>query len=549
MSAVRMGGTLSLEPGQTLGRYQILEPLGEGGMAVVYKAQQPALDRVVALKVIRSGYSEDREFMERFEREAKAIARLEHPNIVQVHDFDRIDGRAFIAMQFLEGGTLKARLERLVRGGGRLPQAEAARIVRQVADALDHAHAQNVVHRDIKPSNVMLTHDGRAVVTDFGIAKMLGQTQHTQTGVGIGTPEYMSPEQGQGQPIDARSDVYSLAAMAYEMLAGRIPFTADTPFAIVLKHMKDPLPPASSFNPEIGMATEHVLLKALAKEPADRYESAGAFASALEDAIARDHPATAKTTVSAGRVAQARAVAALAVGARQPMVAGMFSRRALIASGGAAAGLIALGGIAVALRGGESSPASAQGSTPTGTAAAPGAASAAPTATPSPTAKPSPTAPAEWGKAPDEGQTRLAHMASTHQLARVGDLVTVSFDVGVAWACDGTAQPVGSNYAKIGRPPGDAQLVEWSPKEFPGRKNARVDANPGSVTWVFGEQPALPPNCPPGTLVKTDPVPGLRLKATYQILKPTNRWDAIYGEAQNGQGTGFAGLPFGVVND
>jgi predicted Ser/Thr protein kinase len=540
MSTVMVGGILGLQPGQTLGRYQILEPLGEGGMAVVYKAQQPSLERVVALKVIRSGFAEDRDFMQRFEREAKAIARLQHPNIVQVHDYDTVDGRPFIAMQYLQGGTLKQRLESLALAGSRLPQREAAAIVGQVAAALDHAHSIDVIHRDVKPSNVMLTGDGRAVVTDFGIAKMVGgQTQHTQTGVGIGTPEYMSPEQGQGNPIDRRSDVYSLAVVAYEMLTGRIPFSADTPLAVVLKHMKDPLPRPSSFNADVGPATEGVLMKALAKDPTDRYDSAGSFAAALEGAIAKDHPPTAKTVVSPR-------VAAVPTGPEGAWVAGAFiTRRAMLATGGAAAGLIVLGGIALALRGGDGAPPVAGGA---GASAAPATTGAASTASASPSPKPSPTAPAEWGKAPDEGQTRLAHFSSSHLIARVGDIVTLGMDVPTAWACDGTAQPVGLNYAQVSAPP-NAQLIDWSPKDFGARKSAKVDASPGGVKWTFGEQPAIPPNCPPGTLAKTEPVQGIRCKAAFQILKPTNRWDTVYASAQNQQGDGFAQLPFGVVSD
>jgi len=537
---------MTIAAGQAVGRYQIIEPLGEGGMATVYKAHQPALDRVVALKVIRAGFAEDREFMERFEREAKAIARLQHPNIVQVHDYDHAGDRPFIAMQYLDGGTLKARLASLAQVGARMPQTEVLRVVRQIAEALMHAHGLNVLHRDVKPANVMLTKDGRAVVTDFGIAKILGTTQHTQTGVGVGTPEYMSPEQGQGAPVvDQRADVYSLGVMAYEMLTGRVPFSADTPVAVVLKHMRDPLPMPSTFNPEIGPATERVLMKVLAKEPEDRYETAGAFASALEDALAKDHPATAKTIITTSRtpvVAAAGAAVGFAALPRRQLVAGAFG----------VAALLALGGAVLALQG---APRAGNAPTPTASAGSTAAATqapvviGAPTATPAPTPKPSPTAPAAWGAKPADSQTRLAVFSSSHQVVRVGDVVTFQFGIGAAWACDGTLQPVGLGYAKISRPPGEAQLVDWSPREFPGRTDARVDAAPGSVQWIFGQGPAMPPNCPPGTTVKTEPAPGIELKTTWQILKPTGRWDTAYGEAQNNQGTGFASLPFGVVEN
>ncbi len=282
---------MTIETGDTLGRYTIQGMIGRGGMANVYKAFQPALERVVALKVMRAALTEDPEFVERFRREARAVARLEHPNIVQIYDFDEIDGHSVLAMQFLDGGTLK---ERLTEVGGPLPPPEAARIVRGVAEALDHAHSLDIVHRDVKPSNVMLTKLGRVVVTDFGIAKMLGSstTQYTQTGVGVGTPDYMSPEQGQGMPIDRRSDVYALGAVAYEMLTGRVPFTAETPLAVVFKHVRDPLPRPSELNPAIGPAIEAVLDVAMAKKPEDRYAAAGAFAAALEGAVAAPTRAT-----------------------------------------------------------------------------------------------------------------------------------------------------------------------------------------------------------------------------------------------------------------
>jgi len=302
----------------TVGRYQVLAQLGQGGMATVYKAFQPSLDRTVALKVMRAGLAEDREFKERFAREAKAIARLEHPNIVQVYDYDEIDGRAFMAMAFIEGGTLKEKLDELAKAGERLPQREIARIISQVADGLAYAHGLGIVHRDVKSSNVMLTRDGRAVVSDFGIAKILSGTQYTQAGVGIGTPEYMSPEQAQGKTIDARSDQYALGVMTYEMLVGKLPYTADTPLAVVLMHVRDPLPLPSKVDPGVGQATERVVLKALAKDPAERYASVTDFAAALQRAINEDAGGTQRTVMVSGAGATAATVmvpAGMAAGA------------------------------------------------------------------------------------------------------------------------------------------------------------------------------------------------------------------------------------------
>ena len=334
---------MTIETGGTLGRYTIQGMIGRGGMANVYKAFQPALERVVALKVMRAALTEDPEFVERFRREARAVARLEHPNIVQIYDFDEIDGHSVLAMQFLDGGTLK---ERLTEVGGPLPPPEAARIVRGVAEALDHAHSLDIVHRDVKPSNVMLTKLGRVVVTDFGIAKMLGSstTQYTQTGVGVGTPDYMSPEQGQGMPIDRRADVYALGAVAYEMLTGRVPFTAETPLAVVFKHVRDPLPRPSSLNPAIGPAIEAVLDKAMAKQPDDRYPTAGAFAAALEEAVA------APTRVPLPIVPPTEAVVAPAAPARAalpiPLIAAGIGVLVLLGGGVAVGALVSRQSIA-----------------------------------------------------------------------------------------------------------------------------------------------------------------------------------------------------------
>ncbi|MEW5939752.1 MAG: bifunctional serine/threonine-protein kinase/ABC transporter substrate-binding protein [Chloroflexota bacterium] len=267
--------------GQSIGRYHILEQLGEGGMAVVYKAFDTRLDRDVALKVIRRGaFPPDMldHMLKRFEREAKSLAKLSHPNIVGVIDYGEHEGSPYLVMEYLPGGTLKGRV------GQPLPWQEAVRILLPIAQALEYAHEQNLIHRDIKPSNILLTAKGQPMLTDFGIAKILESTDAatlTGTGVGIGTPEYMAPEQWQGQATK-QSDIYSLGVVLYEMVTGRKPYSADTPAAILLKQANEPLPRPIKFVPDLPEAIEKILLRALAKNAEDRYQTIGEFTDALE---------------------------------------------------------------------------------------------------------------------------------------------------------------------------------------------------------------------------------------------------------------------------
>jgi len=272
--------------GNTLGKYRLTERLGRGGMAEVYRAYQPSLEREVAIKVMHGYLAEDEDFVGRFKREAKAVATLRHPHIVQVYDFDIEDDTYYMVMEYIGGETLKPRLRRLGAEGKRMPLEEVVRIFCALCDALDYAHAQGRVHRDIKPANIMF--DGeRLVLTDFGIASIVGGTRYTATGAMVGTPAYMSPEQGQGEPGDVRSDVYSLGVILFEMVTGQVPYDADTPLAIVLKHLNEPLPLPRQVSADVPPAMERVILKALAKSPGDRYQSAGALAEALEAAAER----------------------------------------------------------------------------------------------------------------------------------------------------------------------------------------------------------------------------------------------------------------------
>jgi serine/threonine protein kinase len=267
--------------GQSLGRYQILEQLGEGGMATVYKAFDTRLERYVAIKVIRTEQFPPvmlDQMMKRFEREARALAKLSHPNIVHVHDYGEYEGTPYLVMEFLPCGTLKH------TSGTPMPWQEALYILLPIAHALAYAHEHNIIHRDIKPGNILLTEKGQPMLSDFGIAKILENEEAgtlTGTGMSIGTPEYMAPEQWTGE-AGPRSDIYSLGVVLYELVIGRTPYTADTPAAIMLKQVTDPLPRPRQFVPDLPEELEMVLLKALAKKPEDRYQSMSEFASALE---------------------------------------------------------------------------------------------------------------------------------------------------------------------------------------------------------------------------------------------------------------------------
>ena len=278
--------TASLE-GKTLGKYRILEPLGRGGMSRVYRAYHPQMDRYVAVKVMRSDLTEDGDFLARFQREARSIGTLRHTNIVQVYDFDMHDGIYYMVMELLEGDTLKTRLNDYRLRGERMPFGEMVRIMLDVLEGLAYAHSEGVIHRDIKPANVLLTKRSEAVVGDFGIAHIIGGTQYTVDGMLMGTLEYMAPEQGLKGQCDARSDLYSLGVVFYEMLAQQVPFEADTPLAILMKHVNDPLPLPRKIDSSIPKQLERIVLKCMAKEPNDRYASANTMADALKTASKR----------------------------------------------------------------------------------------------------------------------------------------------------------------------------------------------------------------------------------------------------------------------
>lgn len=266
--------------GQTLGQYRIVEQIGQGGMASVFKAYQPGLERHVALKVLPPYVASQPGFTERFLREAKAIGNLHHPNILPVYDSGQDKGYSYIAMRYIPQATTLTHLMKRP-----LDPPQIAHLAAQIAAALDHAHRAGIVHRDVKPSNILLDGDW-ALLSDFGLAKMVeNPSELTGTGVGIGTPAYMSPEQARGEKVDRRTDIYALGIILFEMLTGQVPHQAETPLATILKRINEPLPSPRSLNPAISPAVEKALLTALATAPAGRFNSAGEFVAALQAAF------------------------------------------------------------------------------------------------------------------------------------------------------------------------------------------------------------------------------------------------------------------------
>jgi hypothetical protein len=332
--------------GRNIGKYRIVERLGRGGMAEVYKAFQPSLDRYVAIKILHPFMAEEKDFVARFRREARNVAALRHPNIVQVFDFDVEDELYYMVMEFLDGPSLKSRLETLHQRGEQLPLAEALRITRDVGSALAYAHGHDIVHRDVKPANVILEASGRVILTDFGVAKILSGTQFTATGTVLGTPAYMAPEQGLGQAGDGRSDIYSLGVMLYEMATGRLPFDADTPLAVVMKHVHEPLPLPRTVTPGLPEGIERVILRALAKDPSQRYARVDEMVAALQTAGAAA-PGSAPVPSPAPNVPEPRPAAA-----REPAIgreAPSKTRPAVALAAGGGLGLVVCVGAAAVL--------------------------------------------------------------------------------------------------------------------------------------------------------------------------------------------------------
>lgn len=276
--------------GENVGPYRLIEKLGKGGMATVFKAYHPSLDRYVAIKALHPAFTEHPGFLDRFEREAKVVAKLEHPNIVPIYDFSEHEGRPYLVLKFVRGETLKSRLEK-----SQLTYKESRHIFRVISSALAYAHKQGVLHRDVKPSNVLLDKAGGIYLADFGLARIAETSQTTLSGqMMMGTPHYISPEQAKGLGnLDSGTDIYSLGVMTYELLVGEVPFQADTPFSVIHDHIYTPLPLPMDLNPDLNEEMQRALLKALAKKREDRFasipEMMAAFLKAF-DLLIQEHP-------------------------------------------------------------------------------------------------------------------------------------------------------------------------------------------------------------------------------------------------------------------
>lgn len=272
-------------------RYEILERVGGGGMAEVYRARDQLLDRFVAVKVLHTQFSNDEEFVRKFRREAQGAAKLSHPNIVNIYDVGKEENKHYIIMEYVSGETLKEKIQR----EGVLSQEEALSIAREIAEALEHAHRNDLVHCDIKPHNILVTEEGRIKVTDFGIARAVSSATMTYSGNVVGSVHYFSPEQAKGGAVSAKSDIYSLGVVLYEMLAGTLPFTGETPIGVALKHLQETPRTVREIRPETAPLVEAIVLKAMAKEPEDRFASVAemiADIKAAESALSGGKSAT-----------------------------------------------------------------------------------------------------------------------------------------------------------------------------------------------------------------------------------------------------------------
>ena len=335
---------MKIAAGVKVGPYEVIEQVGRGGMATVFKAYQPALERHVAIKVLPEFLAEDIQFRERFRREAVAIAKLRHPGILAVYDHGELEGQPYIVTEFVEGGTFADELGRPISVG------RALAVLATVASALDYAHERGVLHRDVKPSNILVSKDGAAVLGDFGLARMMASNERlTRLDMVVGTPEYMSPEQCAGKETGAASDQYALGVVAFEALTGHVPYHAETPAAVMLAQMQSPLPDPRGENPSLSTAIDLALERALAKEPANRFPTCGAFVQALEATVAQ--PA-APVPSPAAVASPAVAPTATAPAAAKAPASFLRGRRPLLISAAILVVLVGLAGTVYAISNG-----------------------------------------------------------------------------------------------------------------------------------------------------------------------------------------------------
>lgn len=336
------------QPNEAIGAYTLENQIGQGGMATVYKAYHAELDRHVAIKVMHQNFLEDESFVARFKREAQILARLHHAHIVPIYDYGEHEGRPYLVMQYIQGYTLKRRMIKKP-----LSLSEVLKVMAAVGSALSYAHKKGVLHRDIKPSNIIVDTEGTPYLTDFGLARLAASGESTMSAdMLLGTPHYISPEQARGQKdLDGRADIYSLGVVLYEMLVGTVPFTADTPFAIIHDHIYTPLPRPSKINPEIPASVEMVLYRAMEKKPDDRYQTTEAFIKDLRTAIADDRLTSLnpeRVSVAAQSIAQYRqergsSVARMHTPALEPQPQAVPAPAATDAGGSAAFATVTLG--------------------------------------------------------------------------------------------------------------------------------------------------------------------------------------------------------------
>jgi eukaryotic-like serine/threonine-protein kinase len=314
------------------GRYKLEAKLGSGGMSTVYLARDTTLDRQVAVKVMHREMSEQADQLQRFRQEARAVAKLSHPNVVAVIDAGEDGGHPYIVFEYVEGETLKQRINRV----GALDAQEALAYAIEVARGLTVAHARNMVHRDIKPQNVLIDSEGRAKLTDFGISRQLEQDGMTATGRVLGTTDYVAPEQAMGHPVDQRSDIYSLGVVLYEMLVGQVPFAADSQVGVAMKHVNEELPDVQQRRPELSAAAAMTVERATAKDPSDRYQSVGELIDDLSTALEVEAARAGSITGEATSVLEAVPPAE-----RKLSSGGRWPRIAVVLLGLAAAGVLA----------------------------------------------------------------------------------------------------------------------------------------------------------------------------------------------------------------